>query len=436
MKTIISSDKDRFLLNYEGQDFSTEAKTFLKTRESAAEHLSQTNFPDRKDEEWKYTRVGSLLKKNFAPQTSINVKSVNEFKIPNWEGHTLVFVNGFFAPKLSNIIKDEDDSFVLTNLGEAKVKSVEILEPHYGLIAKYRENVFTALNTAYANDGLFLYLPKNTVLELPIHVIHVNEGDEISSQPRNFILAEKNSQANIVMSYHSADENESFTNGVTEIVAEPNSNIHIDKVQLENEASFHINREEILQDKDTTVTVNTITVGGKLTRNDLNFHSNGSNTNSNLNGLYLTAGDQHVDNHTKVFHMKPGCESNENYKGIVGGKSTAVFNGKVFVDKKAQQTNAFQANDNILMTDHATANSKPELEIYADDVKCSHGSTIGQFDDEAVFFLRSRGIGEAKAKEIMVKAFADEVLSSIKNELTHDWVEGYIAKHLTKTQHV
>lgn len=436
MKTILSSDKDLFLLNYEGQDFSSEAKTFLKTRESASEHLSKSTFPDRKDEEWKYTRITGLLKKNFAPQTSINVKSVNQFRIPEWNGHTLVFVNGFFAPKLSNIIRDEDDTFILCNLNEAKIKSVEKLEPHYGLVAKYRENVFTALNTAYANDGMFLYLPKNMVLDLPVHVMHITEGEEISSQPRNFILAEKGSQANIVLSYHSADDNECFTNGVTEIVAEANSHIQIDKIQLENESSYHVNREEINQDKDSTVSVNTITVGGKLTRNDLNFHSNGSNTNSNLNGLYLTAGDQHVDNHTKVFHMKPGCESNENYKGIVGGKSTAVFNGKVFVDKKAQQTNAFQANDNILMTDHATVNSKPELEIYADDVKCSHGSTIGQFDDEAVFFLRARGIGEDKAKEIMVKAFADEVLSSIKNELTHDWVEGYIAKHLTKTQHV
>ena len=433
--TLITSDKDRFLLNFEGQDFSSEAKTFLKTRESASQSLSKMDFPTTKDEEWKYTRVKPILNHDFAPQTSINVRSIDDLKIPNWEGHVLVFVNGFYAPKLSKKVTEEVD-FTLTTMKEAKIEHVELVDPFYGTVAKFKEDAFTALNTAYSNDGLFLHLPKNTNLKNPIHVIFVNEGQEVSAQPRNMIIADKNSSADLVFSFHSMDEEVSFTNALTEVIAKDNANINIDKVQLKNNVSFNISKEEIVQERDSNVSVNTFTLGGKLVRNDLRFHSNGSNTNSNLNGLYMTIGDQHVDNHTKVFHNQPGCESSENYKGIIGGKSTAVFNGKVYVDKKAQQTNAFQSNANILMTDDATINSKPELEIYADDVKCSHGSTTGQFDDEAVFFLRARGIGEEKAKEIMVKAFADEVLEDISNEPLREWIETFIERQLSLTHDV
>lgn len=435
MNTLITTDKDRFLLNFEGQDFSSEAKTFLKTRESAFQALSRMEFPTSKDEEWKYTRVKPILNQEFAPQTSINVKSVDDLVIPNWEGHLLVFVNGFYAPKLSNIVEEEVD-FKLATMKEAKSEHAELVDPFYGSVAKFKEEVFTALNTAYSNNGLFLHLPKNTNLKYPIHVLFINEGEKVAVQPRNLIIAEKNSSADVVFTYHSLDYECSFSNAVTEIIAKDNTKISINKVQLLNNNSFGIDRDAVIQERDSKVEVNTFTFGGKIQRNDLVFHSNGSNTVSDLNGLYMTINDQHVDNHTKVFHNQPGCESNENYKGIIGGKSTGVFNGKVYVDKKAQQTNAFQSNANILMTDDATINSKPELEIYADDVKCSHGSTTGQFDEEAVFFLRARGIGEEKAKEIMVKAFAEEVLDSVSNEALRNWIEVFMERQLSKTQDV
>jgi Fe-S cluster assembly protein SufD len=435
---MITSDKDKFLLNFEGQDFSVEAKTFLKVRESASQHLSTVDFPTVKDEDWKYTKIKPILNEYFVPQTSINNLNIDKHRIPGWEGHTLVFINGFFAPKLSNIQldKEAEKGFFLKTIQEAKADNAQLIEQYYSRIARYDAEAFTALNAAYANNGLFLYLDKNIQLQKPVNVIFLNEGDNVSAQPRNLIIAEKGASAHVVFTYQSIDDSLTFTNSVLEVVAKDNTNVTIDKIQLESEKTFHIGREEVLQERDSTVTFNTFTLGGKLVRNDITAYLEGPNTETNMNGLYITTGDQHVDNHTRVNHNQPGSVSNENYKGIVGGRSTAVFNGKVYVHKKAQQTNAFQSNDNVLMTDEATVNSKPELEIYADDVKCSHGSTIGQFDEEAVFFLRARGIGEEKAKEMMVKAFSEEVIDALKIESVKTWVEGYIERQLTKVQDV
>lgn len=425
--TMILEEKDKFLLNFEGQDFSFEAKSFLKKREAASQALHQLQFPTTKEEEWKYTRVKPILQHSFTPQSSVNVNDVNDYLIPGWEGNLLVFINGFYSAKFSKIVSEfEENDIVISTISNAKKKHVHLMDQYYGIVAKYRASLFTALNTAYANDGLFLHLPKNRKLEEPIHVLFLSEGELTSSQPRNFILAENGSKASITMSFHSLDQNAAFTNAVTEIVAKDNANITVNKIQDENFSSFHIAKEEVLQSNGSEVTVNTMTLNGKLVRNDLNFTLEGKNTTSNLNGLYITNEQQHVDNHSKIFHLKPGGVSNELYKGILADKSTGVFNGKVFVNKEAQQTNAFQSNKNILLSDDATINSKPELEIYADDVKCSHGSTTGQFDEEAVFYLRARGIGELSARKLLVGAFAGEVVDNIEEELTKNWVESLI----------
>lgn len=427
--TMILEEKDKFLLNFEGQDFSFEAKSFLKKRESASQALRKLNFPTTKEEEWKYTRVNGILKHPFSPQTAVNVPDIKHTLIPNWDGNLMVFINGFYSAKHSKIITDLDESdVVISTISEAKKKHTSIMDQLYGIVAGYKDSVFTALNTAYANDGLFLYLPKNTKLQEPIHVLFLSDGEDTSSQPRNFILAENGSKATVTISYQSLDDSPAFTNGVTEVIAKDNANISINKIQLENESTFHVSKEEIVQHTGSQVNINTITLSGKLVRNDLNFKLDGKNTTSNLNGLYITNDQQHVDNHSKVFHKKVGGVSNELYKGILSGKSTGVFNGKVFVEKEAQQTNAFQSNKNILLSDDATINSKPELEIYADDVKCSHGSTTGQFDEEAVFYLRARGIGEMSARKLLVSAFAGEVTEKIDHEITREYVEQMIQR--------
>src|SRR4030095_12015326 len=275
-------------------------------------------------------------------------------------------------------------------------------EPDFILsyFAKYAalENGFVALNTAFAVDGIVIYVPDNTALENHIHILNIagNSGN-VLSQPRNLIIAGNNSKVKIIESYHSINGNVNLTNVVNEVVVGEGSTVELSRLQDENQVSFHINRTQAEQKKGSIFTHYSITLGGNIIRNDTNTVLNDENCTGNLYGLYLTENSQHVDNHTLIDHAKPHCQSNELYKGVLNDKSRGVFNGKVFVRKDAQKTNAYQSNKAILLTNEATVDTKPQLEIYADDVKCSHGAAIGQLDDEAVFYLRSRGISEEMA---------------------------------------
>ncbi len=386
---------------------------------SSQEALSKLNtldFPTTRVEAWKYTRVTKISKKDFSIQKQ-HVSDISPFKVNNLESHVIVFVNGFYQKDLSEFSAEEGILISpLSQTEEVKPNSIEIST----------DDVFSALNTAYSTDGIAVRIAAGKTLSKPLEVINIQTGESVISNTRNVLIAEGSSSAHIIIGYYSKDAHQCFSNVISEITVGANAQLTIDKIQYESNENYTVATEQVKQDKDSTFTINTITLNGELVRNNLNIDVLGHNCNTNLNGAYLTKGKQHVDNHTVVDHQVAHCESNELYKGVMDDDSTAVFNGKVFVRKDAQKINAFQSNGNVLLSGNATVNSKPELEIYADDVKCSHGSTTGQLDDEAVFYLRARGLSEKNARKLLVSAFIGDVL----NKISTDEVRAHIDKML------
>ena len=431
MATLTITDKDRFLINQEGQDFSHEAKTFIKIRELALKNLKQLDFPTNKLEDWKYTNLRDVGKTEFRPQSATNIitEKVNSYKIKNLDAYVLVFVNGFFEPDFSNVVEDKDGDFIITNLNNAKKKFIKLVEPHLGFQTRAKDQFFVNLNSAFSQDGAFVYVKAKVKLDKPVHVINLVDGDLVASYPRNLIVAEKLSEAQVVVTYETIDTSSALSNVINEVVVAEGAHVILDKIQNENGNTTHIGADFATQAKDSTFSINTIPLNAKLIRNNLNIVLDGPNSEANLYGAICLNGNIHVDNQTFVDHAKPNCESNELYKTVVNDKSTAIFNGKIYVNKIAQKTNAFQSNANILLSPDAKANSKPQLEIYADDVKCSHGCTIGQFDDEALFYLRARGIKESTAHKVLLDAFIGEVLDNIKNEAVRKYADKLITEN-------
>ena len=429
MATITLTDKDRFLINQEGQDFSHEAKTFIKIRELALKNLNGLDFPTKKLEDWKYTNLREVPKTEFRPQTAVNIieEKIKAHKIPNLDAYVLVFVNGFFAPKFSNTVEEKDGDFIVTNLNKAKKDFIKLVEPHLGFQTRAKDQFFVNLNSAFSQDGGFVYVKPKAVLDKPVHIINLVDGDLVASYPRNLIVAEKLAQAKVVVSYETIDSNSALSNVINEVVVAEGAHVIMDKIQNENSNTVHIGADFAIQQKDSVFTINTIPANAKLIRNNLNIIIDGTNSVANLFGAICLNGNIHVDNQTYVDHAKPNCESNELYKVVVNDSATSVFNGKIYVNQIAQKTNAFQSNANILLSDDARANSKPQLEIYADDVKCSHGCTIGQFDNEALFYLKSRGIREVVAQKVLLDAFIGEVLDNIEEEPVRKYVDELIA---------
>lgn len=389
-------------------------KTSLPFRENilknAENTLSTQDFPTTRNERWKYTRVAKIANKSFVSKTG----NITQLNLPVSDAHTIVFVNGYFNQSLSS----------LNNLPEGIVISPvsETTSGFLGEIATIETNIFVALNTLYATNGAFVHIKAKTIVEKPIQIVNVLTGENTISNTRNLIVSERFSEAEIVQVFLSENAVESFANNVTEIIVEDNAKLTFDKLQNETEENFHISNEFVKQAKNSNFKINTITLNGGLIRNDLFIDVKGENAETHLNGTYVLKGNQHVDNHTTVDHLVANCESNELYKGVIDEKATAVFNGKVFVRPNAQKINAYQSNGNVLLSDSASVNSKPELEIYADDVKCSHGSTTGQLDDEAIYYLRARGISEKSAKALMVTAFIGDVIDKIDNEAVVEYV--------------
>ena len=433
MATLVSSDKDKFLLNMEGQDFSHEAKTFIKLRERGSERLKDQDFPTKKHEDWKYTSVRDIAKNEFRPQSPINLSlvQVKEHLIPGLNALTLVFVNGFYQEHLSNVPEKTQEGLIVKSLNEAKKDHIKLVEPHMGVVANNPDLFFSNINATYSQDGGFVHVSKNIQAETPIHILHLTEGELVSSQPRNLIVAEANSSVKVVTTYETLSSESSFTNAVTEVFVGDGANVSLDKIQNEHDKAYNVSFEQANVGKDGTFTINTIPVGGKLIRNNLNITLEGKGSEGNLYGVVCVNGKMHVDNQTFVDHMAPNCDSNEFYKSVVNDKAVNVFNGKIMVRKPAQKTNAFQRNANILQSDEGKIYAKPQLEIYADDVKCSHGCTIGQFDKEALFYLRARGIKEDTAKKVLMEAFADEVLNNIQLEPVKEYAKSLIHKNFS-----
>jgi Fe-S cluster assembly protein SufD len=359
-----------------------------------------------------------LLKEDYnifsKHDNAIEFKEVKHFFIHDIDTYKIVFVDGVYSSFLSETTHEGADICLLSAaLSHPKYK--KIIGQYFHTIAS-KNDAFTSLNTAFAKEGAYIHIPENKIVEKPIQIIHFATGNNTSLmlQPRNLIVVGKNAEVQIIERHQSLSNHAVFSNVTTEIFADQNAQVDYYKIQNDQSNASLIDNTYIGQEKHSHVKVHTFSFGGKLTRNNLNFFHNDQHIESTLKGVTIIENKQLVDHHTLVHHAQPNCESHQDYKGIFAGKSTGVFNGKVIVEKEAQKTNAFQQNNNILIDDSASINSKPQLEIFADDVKCSHGCTIGQMDEDALFYLRTRGIPKKEAKALMTYAFANNVLESVQ----------------------
>jgi len=386
-------------------------------RSEAIKGFEEKGFPSKKEEAWKYTSLNSILKHDYSvfpkQENAIEYREIKKYFLHDIDTYKIVFIDGKYSSHLSQTTHDGMD-VCLMSAALSKPKYRLIIENYFNKVAT--DDSLTNLNTAFSSEGAYIHIPKNKLVEKPIQVIHFSTGNEsaLMLQPRNLIVVDENSHVQIIERHQSLTENPVLTNSVTEIFANKRAIVDYYKVQNDNEFASLVDNTFINQKQESHVSVHTFSFGGKLTRNNLNFFQNGERIDSTLKGITIIEDKQHVDHNTLVHHIEPNCESHQDYKGIFDDRSTGVFNGKVIVEKNAQKTNAFQANNNILVSDKSTINTKPQLEIFADDVKCSHGCTIGQLDESALFYLRTRGIPEKEAKALLMYAFANNVLESVK----------------------
>lgn len=434
--------RDWYVQNFQNFEskLNGQSKTFLHDiRKDALGKLKELHFPTIKDEDWKYTNVAPLMKENFQSSEALNKVEVDEEYIyknsfVDFDFDRVVFVNGKFDESLS-VIGELPKGVVVGSLAKAINENADIVKNYIGKYTK-TENAFNAVNHAYSTDGLFVYIPKGKMLEKPIQVFFVNGSDEekVLSVPRNLIVAEEATSGKIITNYIGTGSKQYFTNTLTEVHNGKNSNIDVIKVQNESEDSFHIDRTDSYQEKGSIFNHYSFAFGAALSRTDVNSKLDDENIECHYYGLYLGKETQHIDHHTFVDHAKPNCESNEVYKGILDGKSRGVFNGQILVRQDAQKTNAYQSNKTVLLSDNATIDTKPQLEIFADDVKCSHGATVGRLDEEAYFYIVSRGIPHQMAQSMLLHAFAADVIEAVNIEPVREQLNHKLFEKLNRVE--
>jgi Fe-S cluster assembly protein SufD len=417
-------------------------------RERGISRAEALGFPTMKNEDWHFTSVAPIAERTFrvAETSSSAVSSEGStagmvaradldrftFGEPRW--HTLVFVNGEFAQDLSSYA-GLGNAVRVGSLARALRSGTGRPERHLGKIAPFDQQFFTALNTAFIRDGAFIEIQADAVVEQPIHLIFVSEGyGESVSHPRNLIVAARNSRAAVIESYVSIRDSVYLTNAVTEVAMGEGARLDHYKIQRESAKAFHVGTTQVRQSRDSQYHSFSFAVGGELARTNIYTSLDGEAATCTLNGLYLADGNQHIDNQTSIEHIAPNCPSHEVYKGVLGGRSHGVFNGKVYVHPEAQKTDGKQSNNNLLLSPTARIDTKPQLEIFADDVKCTHGATVGRLDDTALFYLSSRGIGPERARTLLTYAFAADVLERIELEpLKKDLEEMVLARFAGNT---
>ena len=389
-----------------------------EVRNHAIKNFENKGFPTKKEEAWKYTSLNSILKNDFSvfpkKENAIEFKDVKKYFLHEIDTYKVVFIDGIFSSFLSSTTHDGLDVCLMSS-ALTKPKYKMIVDTYFNQIASKEESL-TSLNTAFSLEGAYINIPKSKVVEKPIEIIYFSTGNEaaLMVQPRNLVIVGENAHVQIVERHQSLNSNPVLTNSVTEIFAQKRAIVDYYKVQNDVQTANLIDNTYIAQKQESRVAVHTFSFGGNITRNNMNFYHQGERIDSTLKGITIIVDKQHVDHYTLVQHATPNCESHQNYKTILHDNSTGVFNGKIFVEKEAQKTDAFQQNNNILIGDKATINAKPQLEIFADDVKCSHGCTIGQLDESAMFYMQQRGIPKKEAKALLMYAFTSEVTSSIK----------------------
>ncbi len=400
--------EERVDVTTELHDIRTEA---LKTFENKG-------FPTKKEEAWKYTSLNAVLKNDFTvfpkQENAIGYADVKKYFLHEIDTYKVVFIDGVFSSFLSSTTHEGLDVCLMSS-ALTKPKYKEVIDAYFNKIANTNDSL-TSLNTAFAIEGAYINIPKNKVADKPVEIMYFSTGNEaaLMVQPRNLVIVGKNAQVQIIERHQSLNGNPVLTNSVTEIFAQERSLVDYYKIQNDLHSANLVDNTYIAQKGQSHASVHTFSFGGNITRNNLNFYHQGERVESTLKGITIIGDKQLVDHYTLVRHAEPNCESHQNYKGIFDGNATGVFNGKIYVEKEAQKTDAFQQNNNVLLSEKASINAKPQLEIFADDVKCSHGCTIGQLDESAMFYMQSRGIPKKEAKALLMYAFSNEVIESIR----------------------
>lgn len=403
-------------------------------RTEALKNFEAKGFPTKKEEAWKYTSLTAVLKNDFSvfPKTenAINYPDVKKYFLHEIDTYKVVFIDGVFSSFLSSTTHDRLDVCLMSS-ALTKPKYKEVIDTYFNKIAN-TEDSLTSLNTAFASEGAYINIPRNKIADKPIEIMYLSTGNEaaLMVQPRNLIIVGENAQVQIIERHQSLNGNPVLTNSVTELFVAERAIADYYKIQNDLQSANLVDNTYIAQKSHSNASVHTFSFGGNITRNNLNFYHQGERVESTLKGITIIGDKQLVDHYTLVRHAEPNCESHQNYKGIFDDNATGVFNGKIFVEKEAQKTDAFQQNNNILLSDKATINAKPQLEIFADDVKCSHGCTIGQLDERAMFYMQSRGIPKKEAKALLMYAFSNEVIESIRIQELKNRITKIIAMKL------
>ena len=418
----------------EGSTLNGSNASIKGIRREAIEHFQQIGIPTRKVEAWKYTSVDRLFKEPYqllpVPGISTLDKSdLAPYLVPGLDSHIVVLVNGSFSEALSTV-EGLPAGVRILPFATATDREKDVVNRHFARYADYRTEPFIALNTAFTRDGVYVHVPAGVVVEKPVQIVNLIDTDEnLLIQPRILIVVERNAQVKVIETGFSVNNTTTLTNSVCEIFVGEHAFVDHYKVQREGASASQIYNLKVYQETGSFLTTDTITLGGKLVRNNLSFHPDGEHCETHLYGLLLGSDDMHVDTHTFVDHAKPACVSDELYKYILDDSATGVFNGKVYVRRDAQQTNAYQTNKSLVLSETAHMYTKPELEIYADDVKCSHGATTGRLDEEAIFYLRSRGLSPQRARALLLLAFARDVLEHVGIEPLREQLDKLITHH-------
>jgi Fe-S cluster assembly protein SufD len=409
-------------------------------RKAGIARFAERGFPTLHDEDWRFTNVAPIAKLPFKPvfdasRNGLTSETVSGFIFGRLEATRLVFVNGHFNRELSSA---GAQGVTAKSLSAALLEDSNLLEGHLGRIATGEDSSFTALNTAFFQDGAFIHIPAGRHVEKPIHLLFISTAKEqgATSHPRNLILAERGSQATIMETYVSAHDAPYFTNAVTELVLADGAVLEHCKFQDESLEAFHIAAIHAQLGRNSNLVAHSLATGARLSRNNIRTGLAGEGVECVLNGLYLTKGEQLADHHMIVEHAQPHCNSHEYYNGILDGRSKGVFHGRILVRQPAQKTDAKQTNKNLLLSEDATVDTKPQLEIYADDVKCTHGATIGQLNEESIFYLRARGIGAATARQMLIHAFAGEIIERVRHTAARAELDRIVWERLEANPHV
>jgi Fe-S cluster assembly protein SufD len=417
-------------------------KWLLPVRKAGLASFAAAGFPTLTDEDWRFTNVAPITKLNFsfAPPAAVNgaeSKVLEDSVFTQLPGHRLVFVNGHFSAKLSHI-KPVTGGVRIESLAAALSSDATVIEKHLGKYAQTGENSFAALNQAYFSDGAFVFVPEGVEVAEPVQLIYISSAKQAGETilPRNLVIAGANSKLTVVESYVSTGNVAYFTNAVTEILAGDNAVVEHVKLQDEAASAYHIATIAGEFGRTSNVRIHSFALGAKLSRNNIRTKLAGEGLECVLNGLYLTRDEQLADHHMIVEHAQPHCASHEYFNGILDDKSKGVFHGRILVREIAQKTDAKQTNKNLLLSDDAAADTKPQLEIYADDVKCTHGATIGQLNDESIFYLRSRGLDTETAKRMLIHAFAGEIIERIKCAPAREVIDKLVWDRLEANPHL